>query len=274
VVRLIFEEHPDALVERDFCGTTPLYLVYHSSTDPKILKSMLKFRPSLVLERIHSFSGPDMLQIVCSSWAMLQGVTPADVRCNADLSKQWEKVVLTVSAAHTCRHEKHPVQTHELHTALELPCSPEILSWFIRMYPDQLMIPMTDGKLPLHAFASSKSFVEHTMVNDILQLCIDFYPNAARIWWNGKLPVHLAIESGYLWTNGLQRLLNAYPEALQMPNYMSGLVPFMMAANDSCDLNTLYSLLREGPELVNFSFSNCELSIIELLAKNNGLGNG
>ena len=205
---------------------------------------------------------------------MLEGLTPVNIRGNPDLSKQWEKVVLTVSAAHACRHEKPTVQTHELHTALELPCTPKILSWFIKMYPDQLMIPMADGKLPLHAFASSKSFVEHTMVNDVLQLFIDIYPDATRIWWNGKLPIHLAIESGYLWTNGLERLLYAYPEARQMPNYNSGLVPFMMAADDSCDLNTLYSILREGPEMVHFSFSECELSMFDLLAKNNSLGDG
>jgi hypothetical protein len=220
---------------------------------------MLKFRPSFALKRIHSFAGPDMLQIVCSSWETLEDITEVGIRRNADLSRQWEKVVLTISAAHTCRHQNHTVQTHELHAALELPCSPKILSWFIRMYPDQLMIPMKDGKLPLHAFASSKSFVNHTMANYLFQLFIDFYPDAARIWWNGKLPIHLAIESGCLWTNGLRRLFYAYPEGRQMPNCKSGLVPFMMAANDSCDLSTLYSLMREGPEIFLFRLRECEI---------------
>lgn len=250
VVHLVFEAYPEAVTERDFCGVTPLYLIYHGSKDPDILKSMLQFCPSLALQRMHSFAGPDLVRLVCSPWETLEGKNAVDVRRNADLSKQWEKVVLTVSAAHKCRHKNQNEQTCELHVALELPCSPKVLSWFIRMYPDQLRIPMADGKLPLHAFVSSKAFIDDKEAEKLIQEFVELYPESARIRYRGKLPIHLAIGSSSLWTNGLERLLCAYPEARQMPDLSSSLLPFMIAADDSCDLNTIYHLLREAPEMV------------------------
>lgn len=250
VVQSVFEANPDAVLERDFCGITPVYLIYHGSKDPSILKSMLKYRPSLALKKIHSFAGPDLLRLVCSPWEALFNTNAADVRRNAELSNQWEKVVLTVTAAHTCLHNLKNEQTHELHVALELPCSPRILSWFVRMYPNQVKVPMTDGKLPLHAFVTSKIYINNKETDSLIQMFLEIYPESAGSWFRGKLPIHHAIESGCTWTNGLQRLLYAYPEARQMPNSESRLYPFMMAAYDSCDLNTLYNMIREGPEML------------------------
>lgn len=238
-------------MERDFCGMTPMYLVYHGSKHPSILKAILQHRPSLALKRICSFSGPDLVRLVCSPWEnMLKGTNAEDVRHNVDLSKQWEKVVLTVRAAHKCRH-KESDRTHELHLALELPCSPKILKWFLRMYPEQLRVPMADGKLPLHHLVNSPAFITHKDADTILEQFLVLYPEAAKIRCNGKLPLHLAIESGCLWTNGLKRLLYSYPDARQMPADKSNMLPFMMMATcETSDFSTMFSLLREGPELV------------------------
>ena len=246
----VFQAFPEAVVERDFCGITPLYLIYHGSKDPSILKSMLKFRPSLALKKIHSFAGPDMVRLVCSPWEALVDTNAVDVRRNAELSSQWEKVVLTVSAAHTSIHGHRNQQNHELHVALELPCSPKILSWFIRMYLNQVKIPMADGKLPLHAFLSSKSFANHKETDSLIQMFVDIHPESAQTWYSGKLPIHLAIELGCTWANGVHRLLYSYPESRQMTDCHSRLFPFMMAADHSSDLNTLFHLIREGPELL------------------------
>ena len=249
VVQSVFEAHPDAVLERDFFGITPLSLIYHGSKDPSILESMLKYRPSLALKKINSFAGPDLVRLVCSPWEALLDTNAAAVRRNPELSNQWKKVVLTISAAHTCLHNHKHEQNHEMHVALELPVSPKILSWYIKMYSYQVKIPMADGKLPLHAFVTSKVFANHKETDSLMQMLLEIYPESAGTWYRGKLPIHLAIESGCMWTNGLQRLLYAYPEARQMPNSQTLLFPFMMAADDSCDLNTLYNIIREGPEM-------------------------
>lgn len=238
-------------MERDFCGMTPMYLIYHGSKHPTILKSILQYRPSLALKRSSSFSGPPLVRVVCSPWeSMLEGTNAVDVRRNVDLSKQWEKVVLTVSAAHKCQHHEN-LTTHELHVALELPCSPKVLLWFMRMYPEQLEIPMIDGRLPLHCFVSSPTFITHKEADSVIQQFLKLYPEAAKIRCDGKLPLHFAIESGCVWHNGLKRLLYAHPTARQLPVDHSSMLPFMtMAACETSDFSTLFSLLREDPELL------------------------
>jgi hypothetical protein len=250
IIRVVFEANPEAVMERDFCGMTPMHLIYHGSKHPNILKSILQYRPSLALKRSCSFAGPQLVRVICSPWeSLLERNNAIDVRRNVDLSKQWEKVVLTVSAAHKCRHEN--LTTHELHVALELPCSPKVLLWFMRMYSEQLKLPMTDGRLPLHCFVSSPAFITHKEADSVIQKFLELYPDAAKIRCNGKLPLHFAIESGCVWNNGLERLLYAYPAARQLPVDNSSMLPFMtMAACETSDLSTLFSLLQEGPELV------------------------
>jgi hypothetical protein len=110
---------------------------------------------------------------------------------------------------------------------------------------------MADGKLPLHSFCSSLELVNQKEAKHVLQLLLDFYPDAAIVSFNGKLPLHFAIESGCSWENGLEAVFYAHPEAMQSLDCSTGLYPFMIAAaDDQSDLNSLYSLIREGPELL------------------------
>lgn len=233
-------------MERDWCGVTPLYLVYHASMPCSTLKSMLEYSPNLALKRINSFSAPDLVRLVCAPWEAMIGKTAEEVRNDTELSNQWNKVVLTIRAAHEYRHKHQPL--HELHAAISLPCSPKILSWFIQMYPHQLRIPMNDEKLPLHVFVTSRAFCNRQGADGILQRLLELYPEAASIPWKGQLPLHLAIQCGCTWTlGGLQRLLYAYPLARQIVDVESNLYPFMMMHSDP---STRYCLLREGPEVL------------------------
>lgn len=253
LVQLLFETYPSAITMLDFCGETPMSLVYHKNKDPCILKGILEYQPSLASQRIQSFSGPDLVQLVCSPWKNFDTRNAAVIRNHKELSNQWEKVVLTCTAAHKCRHlrSKHDQDTKELHIALELPCSPKILCCFLRMYPEQANMPLPNGMLPLHKYVSSKELLKQTGSSDVIAELIATTPAASSTLYQGNSPLHLAIESGCKWDDGLCQLFYSAPNSLQLLGANSKLFPFMMAATiDPIDLNTVYSLLREGPILI------------------------
>jgi len=251
IVQLLFESYPVAITERDFCGETPLFLVYHKSKDPRILKAILAFQPFLAMHRVHSFAGPELMQVICSPWERLAATSAATVRGHEALGDQWEKVVLTCVAAHKCRHgaSKNGNNTKELHVALELPCSPKVLCWFIKMYPEQAHIPLDNGMLPLHKYVSTRELLNQPGAADVIVALVTSNPAATSTMYKGNMPLHLAIEAGCRWEKGLRELLYSGPEALELPERSSNLLPFMMAATSSSnfDLCTVYMLLREGP---------------------------
>jgi len=77
----------------------------------------------------------------------------------------------------------------------------------------------------------------------------------------GRLPIHTAAEMGLSWMDGLSDIVNAYEEGLDQRHPVSGLYPFVLAAQqegsgNSSDLNTLYCLVRQRPKLIKEHSSN------------------
>jgi hypothetical protein len=257
VIRIIFEAYPSAVIERDFCGTMPLFLVYHESKHPNILKFILERCPSMVHTKLSSFSRTDLLRLVFSPWEAMQSKKAERINDDPDLCNQWQKLVLTVTAAHRNTYpisREHSI--YELHIALELPCPPKIVSWFARMYSFQLSIPMPDGKLPLHTIVSSKFYMSHSDCAILMDTFLELDLMTVRIKQNGKLPIHLALESGCVWERGVRSLFYSFPECRFVYDTHTLLFPFMIAAVDSTsNLNTLYQLVREGPEMLKPSWN-------------------
>lgn len=245
IVLLLFDAYPQAVMGRDFCGETPLSIIYHSSKDPAILKAILHKQPSLARQRLHSFAGPDLVHLVSMPWESLSETTRDEVQLNSALSCQWEKVVLTVTAAHKCQSEnKKPAGAScELHVALELPVKPEVLIWFCRMYPDQVSKKMRNGMLPIHKFLTTPEVGNHPGAVSVIPYLIE--SNLALEPYDGKLPLHLAIEAGYDWESGLKDIVCAGPEALRS-HCSHAFLPFMYAAMTR-DIDTIYTLFREAP---------------------------
>ena len=74
----------------------------------------------------------------------------------------------------------------------------------------------------------------------------------------GQLPLHVAIMRGKTLEEGVEALVEAYPEALTMPDNRTQLFPFMLAASvgrGRGDASTIYALLRAAPELVSLALT-------------------
>jgi hypothetical protein len=131
------------------------------------------------------------------------------------------------------------------------------------------------GDLPLHLFIRCGH-----QDDSIVRALLASYPNAARVPDpSGTLPLISAIQNGMTWESGIRRIFLAAPEVLKSRDQTTKLYPFMLAAaaaadtnhhdadwimdtlmvdgeeigqeDDLDELNTLFCLLCEAPELLH-----------------------
>lgn len=103
-----------------------------------------------------------------------------------------------------------------------------------------------EQRLPIHLAAASPD-----ARRSMLETLVEFHPRGARQTdRTGKLPLHLACESGRLWTKGIGAIYEAYPDAIREP--ANGWVALQMAAaspNTPGDvISQLASLYPEAAE--------------------------
>jgi ankyrin repeat protein len=73
----------------------------------------------------------------------------------------------------------------------------------------------------------------------------------------GRLPLHLAIASGKVWTHGVKAILDANPDALMIQDSTTKLYPFLLAAETlNSETNTIFELLRSNPALIQCALEN------------------
>lgn len=254
-MNLLFDSFPEAIVYKDFCGDTSLYLLYHCSKDYRILEHVLRRMPSLAVHQENTFSGQPLIKRICAPWTSRQlTLSRLDVEANAALKDGWAKLVITVRAAHayTTGQQQATLLTQipELHVALEFSCPPLVLSHFVEMYPEQAsMIMDKRGCYPLHYLLSRRDPTCDS--KSAIRNLISAFPEAVHQRVAGRIPLHLAITSGHSWKDGMEDIVYAGPDSLDHPDPQTGLIPFLQAgALGGCDVTTVYSLLRENPAVI------------------------
>ena len=97
----------------------------------------------------------------------------------------------------------------------------------------------------LVALAKYQTRLSLTELISILDPLLEHYPEAASIPnKDGRFPLHLAIECGRSWYNGVKILQRAAPNVIRRKDPFTGLHPFQLAlASKTCDLTTAYQLL-------------------------------
>ena len=87
-----------------------------------------------------------------------------------------------------------------------------------------------------------------------LKCIIDLVHNAASVRdHDHRLPIHLAVERGMLWSKGLRDIVRTNPEGVNERDCKTFLFPFALAASGekSCELDSIYMLMQHHPELVD-----------------------
>ena len=157
-------------------------------------------------------------------------------------------------------------------------CPFDVLAFSLQILPGETKVFNEDGNLPLHIAASAPPY-ETTVPPELapgrpIHLLLNRSPEGAmKVNKKGRLPLHLALESGKTLENGVDALVEAFPESVRMRDPVTLLYPFQMAAakrkglvdttnSGEVDLaitNAIFILLLEAPELVTTNKGNAEL---------------
>eukprot|EP00587_Corethron_hystrix_P000694 CAMPEP_0113327140 /NCGR_PEP_ID=MMETSP0010_2-20120614/19068_1 /TAXON_ID=216773 ORGANISM="Corethron hystrix, Strain 308" /NCGR_SAMPLE_ID=MMETSP0010_2 /ASSEMBLY_ACC=CAM_ASM_000155 /LENGTH=372 /DNA_ID=CAMNT_0000187863 /DNA_START=1 /DNA_END=1119 /DNA_ORIENTATION=+ /assembly_acc=CAM_ASM_000155 len=116
------------------------------------------------------------------------------------------------------------------------------------------------GRTPLHYACAARWLPQQSSTNVTtpcaISLLVAARPSSASLPdGHNRLPLHLALgRGGRTWTTGIRPLVSASPQSVFVPDALSRLFPFMMAAaadyaGKAC-LNTAYELLLGAPNLV------------------------
>lgn len=125
-------------------------------------------------------------------------------------------------------------------------CPSTLLDNALLLYPEQLLVRDENGEVPLH-IACSRS--DASNVKDILRTCLA----ASKIRdQEGRLPIELAVESGWSWTDGVGQLLTANPVSLESLNIDERLYPWIwskLSQKPGGSTSTLFESLRARPSI-------------------------
>mmetsp|Transcript_11400 Transcript_11400/g.17133 ORF Transcript_11400/g.17133 Transcript_11400/m.17133 type:complete len:384 (-) Transcript_11400:176-1327(-) len=100
---------------------------------------------------------------------------------------------------------------------------------------------------PLHAIVREKGCDAELRNNFIAR-----YGNQARHHdFTGRFCLHLSIENGCTWENGVKQYYQAAPKAIETRDVRTHLFPFMLAAiGENAEVETIFHLLKEDPSLI------------------------
>lgn len=117
----------------------------------------------------------------------------------------------------------------------------------MKLCPEQLSRMDINKCFPLHMVAKNKFMRDEKITSSIIKA----YPDGIRkVAKSGHLPLHLACKFGKQWNEGVETIVNAYPDALRVCHGVTGFFPYMSAATSNVDLNTLYCLVRHDPTVL------------------------
>ena len=109
-------------------------------------------------------------------------------------------------------------------------------------FPNLTILHQTIKCAPQHYLMAMSKFPDSMLVRDA----------------NNRLPIHVALECGMPWTHLLVSIINANRSHLKDIDPITKWPPFVLAGLDdekSCDLRTIYYLLRKNPEHVELIFN-------------------
>jgi len=115
-------------------------------------------------------------------------------------------------------------------------------------YPEALSRREKKSKsLPLHLVASNVDAKPR-----LIQKLVEYHPRAASIMnGNGRLPLHLACESGKNWYGGMEDIFNAYPQAINVAEgNQRGWMPLhFLVSSPFSSVDTIQQVLAKSPDV-------------------------
>jgi ankyrin repeat protein len=278
---------------KDVDGDTSLHAACRCAAPMDVLLLLLQANPITVTWKDYEGLNPLMRlwvrYFVLVGEQIISNIKqPSDL--TSDLVEAWEKSLLLLRVMDAMerrgRGEQVPAGPFRaVHAASSVNCPRCVVRIAMVLFPEELLRRDEQNRLPIHIAAVSPVYPVHDLRGEGFTLedaFIDDDPEAARPKKkksqskykepsvidillcgepkaagerdpNGQLPLHVAIMRGKTLDEGVQALVEAFPDALTTPDSQTNLYPFMLAASvgrGRGDCGTIYALLRAAPELV------------------------
>lgn len=246
--------------ERDI----PIHTACRYGASVEILEKLLKNHPETSLAETRWGKTPISLLVdnACN-WRASQEEEYDEV----SEEKLWRRVQVVLSAVARLKNlrskndHKDLLLLHAAVSSGSYACPRKALDMVIKQYPAQVYAVDEHGRLPLHIVLRRTEWSiklrrrykprEKYAIETLLSL----YPQAAKIPWDGRYPLQMAVANGHVWHYGVDFLFTAYPEANFFYDPKTNLLPFQNAAipvgESQPSVDTIFHLLLNAPHILN-----------------------
>jgi len=181
-----------------------------------------------------------------------------------DDDPQWTKLCIVVKGTYlafqsfpeSCKTDSKSVSQSEttvplVHAIIACGGHPQIVKHALKLKPEEALLRDDRGRTALAVAASKVDTPRET-----IQILVDHNQCAAKMSdEGGRLPLHLAIESGRALNNGVDLIAHAAPLALQTRDMETRFYPFQIAAVpnyrwDNTSIDGIFQLLRSSPNVM------------------------
>lgn len=271
---------------RDVDGDTPLHAACRCGAPIEVLQLLLQANPEAVDERDYEGLTP-LLRLWVRYFVILgdhviEGVKgPADL--TGELGEAWKKTELLLYCAYLGSLKPDPSGKifRPMHAASAIDCPRPVVKIATIVYKDQLLLRDESGMTPLLIASKTPVYKVRDLSDDgymledrihgddtddeaayeedldtsqpsVIDILTEAAPSAASmVDPSGRLALHLAIDTGKRWHQGVKAILDAYPDALSHEDFVDGLIPFLQASTaQRPDTGTIFELLRRDPALL------------------------
>jgi hypothetical protein len=220
-IRYVYDAYRQAAIDQDSFGRTPLHRaaalhdthLYFIPSPPSFLGSPNRFH-SQSSNRSHS-SGEPVASSSRYSTSTAEAIGSSSRNSISSVDDPVGSIIQNIIV-------HHPQVAHipDFQGKLLMHCIADCAeNWDSNVqaiydaYPEALSHRETQSKsLPLHLVASNVDAKPK-----LIQMLVKYHPRAASIMnGNGRLPLHLACESGKNWYGGMEDIFNAYPQAINL----------------------------------------------------------
>lgn len=276
---------------RDVDGDTPLHAACRCGASLPVLEVLLRNNPAAVHERDFEGLTPLLRLwvryfVVLGNDAVESVRGPGDV--TGAIGQAWKKTELLLKCAHKGSLLQEEMGFRAVHAAAAVDCPRPVVKMAVHVYPHQLSEKDENGLTPLLIACQARVFKvrdlsdEGYALEDIVHGDEDEVygmgsfeqsddagqqPSVIEILLNanqadatamacvpdplGRLPLHIALETGKKWNEGVRDLIEVYPDSLTTPDPTNTLWPALVAAEgDRVDLGTVFEVLRADPSFL------------------------
>uniref|UniRef100_A0A6U6H910 Uncharacterized protein n=1 Tax=Odontella aurita TaxID=265563 RepID=A0A6U6H910_9STRA len=267
--------HP--MLVQDDDGDTPLHFACSAGRDPRFLQYFLDDKAFVVHKANNDGRLPVDDLIVWfvdenDSDSEGDNTMPLLERATEDmLTSLWQRleVLMVMATDETCENELSSARFQPLHAAASYQNFPSIvLRLACKLFSDELTRRDENGLVALHVASckqecqkskdpGTEMYAELARWNSdrendtIITFLTSLNPDSAQLLtYEGRLPLHVAIESGKS-ISDIQHLLSVAPKSLEIRDRVTRLQPFMLSAiGEGASFDLIYFLLLRNPELL------------------------